>query len=59
MATKSKNNGAMLWSIISIVIGLGTIVYCFPHITDLASDGISRTTRTVTYFIQIIKGGTV
>ncbi|MDW0108499.1 hypothetical protein [Sporosarcina aquimarina] len=59
MGTKSKSNSALLWSIVSIVIALGSIVYCFPHITGLASDGIARTTRTVTYFIQIIKGGTV
>ncbi|WOV84506.1 hypothetical protein PGH26_00880 [Sporosarcina jeotgali] len=59
MGTKSRNNTALFWSITSIVIALGSIVYCFPHITDLASNGIARTTRTVTYFIQIIKGGTV
>ncbi|MGN7408336.1 MULTISPECIES: hypothetical protein [unclassified Sporosarcina] len=59
MGTKSRNNVAFIWSIVSIVIAFGSIAYCFPHITNIASDGIARTTRTVTYFIQIIKGGTV
>ncbi|WJY26655.1 MULTISPECIES: hypothetical protein [Sporosarcina] len=59
MGTKSKNNSALYWSLASIVIAAASLAYCFPHITDLAGSGIDRTSRTVAYFIRIIKGETI
>ncbi|GKV69006.1 hypothetical protein NCCP2716_15040 [Sporosarcina sp. NCCP-2716] len=59
MVTKSKSNSAVIWSVVSILIAFGSLAYCFPHITELASSGYERTSRTLAYFIQVIKGGTV
>lgn len=59
MATKSKSDWALIWSILAIIIAVGSIVYCFPPVLEMVENGWERSTRTVTYIARLMRGGAV
>ncbi|MFD1204604.1 MULTISPECIES: hypothetical protein [Sporosarcina] len=58
MATKSRNDWTVVWSILAIVLAILTIIYCMPSIVEMISNGWERSTRAIAYFTRIIRGGT-
>ncbi|HJF32662.1 MAG TPA: hypothetical protein K8V56_12935 [Sporosarcina psychrophila] len=57
MVTKSKNDWAVVWSIIGIVIAALSIGYCFAHIIELVSNGMENSGRAIAQLTRLIKGG--
>ncbi|MCM3709520.1 hypothetical protein [Sporosarcina luteola] len=58
MATKSKSDWGVVFSVFSICIAFVSIGYCFPYIIDMFENGWERSTRAIAYFSRIIRGGT-
>lgn len=57
MVTKSKNDSAIVWSIIGIVIAVVSIGYCFSHVIDMVNSGMSRSSQLIAQLMWSIKGG--
>ncbi|WP_342508098.1 hypothetical protein [Sporosarcina sp. FSL K6-2383] len=56
MATKSKSDYTIVWSIIALVIAVVSIGYCFSYIIDLVGNGVERSSRAIAYLARLIKG---
>jgi len=57
LVTKSKNDRAVIASIVALVIAAISIGYCFSHLIEIMGDGWEKSTRVLAYFTRIIKGG--
>lgn len=58
MATKSKNKLAMIWSIVAIVLAIGSISYCFSVVLLMIESGWEKSTQLLSQIVRII-GGTI
>ncbi|WP_203247456.1 hypothetical protein [Sporosarcina beigongshangi] len=56
MATKSKSDYTIVWSIIALVIAAVSIGYCFSYIIDMVGNGVERSGRAIAYLTRLIKG---
>ncbi|MCG7334885.1 hypothetical protein MHZ95_06320 [Sporosarcina sp. ACRSM] len=56
MATKSKSERGIIWSIVALTIAALSIGYCFSHIIDLISNGVERSSRAIAYLTRLVKG---
>ncbi|CAM3237609.1 hypothetical protein FITA111629_11625 [Filibacter tadaridae] len=56
LVTKSKNDHAVIWSIIAIIIAGLSIGYCFSHIIELIGNGMERSSRAIAYLARLMKG---
>ncbi|HLR10537.1 MAG TPA: hypothetical protein VK120_04085 [Sporosarcina sp.] len=54
MATKSKNNGALIWSIIAIILALITIIYCFSIVLFVAEASWEKSVQLISQITGII-----
>ena len=56
MATKSKSDYTIVWSIVALIIAALSIGYCFSHIMELVSNGMERSSRAIAYLARLMKG---
>lgn len=56
MATKSKNDYTIVWSVVALVIAALSIGYCFSYIIDLVGNGVERSSRAIAYLARLMKG---
>ncbi|WP_172372617.1 hypothetical protein [Sporosarcina jiandibaonis] len=57
MATKSKNNIALFWSIIALILATVSIGYCFTHIFELYFGDAFRSNRMIVQLTRMFSGG--
>ena len=57
MVTKLKNDWAIVWSIIALVVAVLSISYCFSHVIDMVGSGMERSGRAIAQLTWLIKGG--
>lgn len=56
MATKSKNDYAIVLSVIALVIAICSIVYCISPVFEIMGDKVERSNRAIVYFTRLLKG---
>ncbi|WP_153733085.1 hypothetical protein [Sporosarcina obsidiansis] len=59
MATRSRNSSGLIWSIIAIVLAIGSLLYCASFAVDLFANGWERLSMAVDYFGRLVRGGTI
>ncbi|PIC63788.1 hypothetical protein CSV79_10130 [Sporosarcina sp. P13] len=58
MVTKSRNSSGLVWSLLAIVVAMGSLIYCASFALDLFATGWERLNIVAEYFGRIIRGGT-
>jgi len=58
LVTKSKNERAVIGSIVALIIAAISIGYCFSHLIEIIGEGWERSTEAIAYITRIIRGGT-
>ena len=59
MATKSKSDHALLWSIVALVIAAVSIGYCFTYVFELFNEETLWSNRAIVQLTRLLKGGAV
>ncbi|MHA6260483.1 hypothetical protein ACXYMX_11385 [Sporosarcina sp. CAU 1771] len=57
MATKSKNNWSLVWSLLALSIGVVTIGFCITYIYEMLNEGALRSSRAIAQLARFFKGG--
>ncbi len=56
LVTKSKNDYAIVWSVIALVMAVCSIVYCFSPVLEIMGDKVERSNRAIVYLTRLLKG---